>query len=106
VKEEDIEDGEICNELPASVPVAVDISNNQQSSSATPDSVVHNLNGAGSMKPSSLQIRKGTRNAHVILADLSPCKPVYLHLGRVSSILEWLVLLFDHLSALVLVVMF
>jgi len=105
VKDEDSEDGEECNEHPASVPGAVHLNKNQQSTSANPESVVHNVNGGGSMEPSTLQLHEGTRSAHVILADLSPCKSICFHLGRVSgNIYVWLVLCLGHFLVVVLVV--
>lgn len=78
----DEQDGEEYNERPASVSGAVDLSNNQQITSANPGSVVNDVNGEGTMEPST---RGGARSSHVILADLSPCKYIYLHLGRVSD---------------------
>lgn len=77
----DEQDGEEGNEQPASVPGAVDLSSNQESTSANPDSAVHSVNGEGSMEPSTLQTHK---SPHVILADLSPCKSIF-HIGRVSD---------------------
>ena len=86
------EDGEVdeehveeCNEQSASVPGLVDISGKQSNTLANPDIIVHNANGEGLVAPSTWQTCKGIRSAHVINADLSPCKSIDLHVGRASD---------------------
>lgn len=104
----DKEDVEKCNEQLASVPGLVDLSDKQGNTLANAESIVHNINGEGSVQPSTLQTREGIRNAHVILADLSPCKSIDLHFGRASDTIlatECIVDdLFGHLSVVFLVV--
>ena len=79
VDEEDVEE---CNEQLASAPGLVDLSDKQGNTLANSDSIVHNVNGEGSMEPSTLQTCKGIKSSHVILADLSPCKSIDRHFGR------------------------
>lgn len=52
---------------------------------SVPDSVVNLVNEEGSIKSNTLQMLEGTRSAHVILADLSPCKSIHLHLFKVTT---------------------
>lgn len=86
-KEDDVggEDVEESNEQSASVPGAVDLNGKEGTTLGDPICVVHNVNGEGVVESSTLQGSDGTSSAHVILADLSPCKSIDLHFSRASD---------------------